>query len=146
MFISKLNAHCSLLTAPAPKPARLPQMPRRASSGFRVGVGPGDGALVAGQHARAAFDAVFELEVHEPLVVFRVAFCRAHVRCAVVRTLRVADGGVDQNVRRGFAPALVAKADEPQALCDIESVHNDLAALTPSLSISQYVEWDFIDS
>jgi hypothetical protein len=71
------------------------------------------------------------------LLVLEIALRRADVRRAVMRTLRIADRGVDEDVRLRLAAGLIAIGDETKAFGNAELLHIDLAALNPSFIISQ---------
>lgn len=75
---------------------------------FRIGIIPGDGTLIAGIHARTALNAVLELENDLTFIIILIAFCRTDIGRAVVRTDRIANVGVDENMRSGFGAPLIA--------------------------------------
>ena len=100
------------------KPRYSAQIPGHTQPGFGIRVPPGDGPLVARVHTGTTLDAVFYLEMHLPLLIHRVALCRAHVRRAFVRTDAVADGRIDFDVRFRVAPPLIAVGNEAKAFGD----------------------------
>jgi len=94
----------------------LPEMPIDAPTFFRIGIRPRYGTLITCIHAGPAFDAVFELKDNLSIVVVLVAFRRTNVRRAVVRAHRIANIGLDENMRPGIGAPLISVGDEAQAL------------------------------
>lgn len=141
------STHLSVIARASLMPGGLPQVPRHAASALRVGVVPGDGVLVAGVHAGAALDAVFELEMDVTAFIQRVAVGGAHVGGTLVRARCVADRRIDEDVWFGFTAALVAIGHLPQTLGNAQCFHNsprwlciaynDVAPLKPNLMRSQ---------
>lgn len=64
----------------------LSEIPGDTPSGFRIWKLPGNGALITGVHAGAALDAIFNLKMHQTLIVFCITVCRTYIGGAMVGT------------------------------------------------------------
>jgi hypothetical protein len=93
-----------------------PHPPRHPAPFLGIRETPRDGSLVARVQAGAAFDAILELEMDVVVFVDGVAAGGAHEMRRSVRTARVADLGIDQDVRFRIWAALVTVTDEAEAV------------------------------
>ncbi len=90
-------------------------IPRYTTTNFGIRVIPVNRALIAGVHAGAALNAVFNLKMHRAVLVHGITVSRAHVGRTLVRTGGIANIRVHDNVWFNFRLRLIAIADQPQA-------------------------------
>lgn len=102
---------------------RSSEMPVHPASVFGVGIPPGDSPLITCVHTRTAFDTILKLEDYLAVIIILVALSRTNVRRAVMRTHRIADPRVDQDVWSGFTSRLVSVGDQTETLRYAESLH-----------------------